>query len=229
MPVATATAGRPISPMSSHESTTRSAIWLVAPINRTETLPITCKRVSDKAERIENRDDFHVGARIFEGRAAVLAEHEPDGHGRAHVHDRRHRKTHADHQRETSAKGLPHALLLPCPEVLRHENRCRSASAVAERVREAFDARSRGVGRNHLHAAGVDRALHEQLSDVETGLMERGDEAEMRGPTQKHAVHPAVRPGENQLGRFPRRYAAQTSARSQSVRRTARSTRRFRG
>ena len=171
--------------------------------NPADTVKITCKRVSGKAERIENRDDFHVGARIFEGRAAALAEHEPDGRGRAHVHDRRHRKTHADHQRKTSAKGLPHALLLPCPEVLRHENRRRGASAVAERVREAFDARSRGVGRNHLHAAGIDRALHEQLSDVEAGLMERGDEAEMRGSAQKHAVHPAVRPGENQLGRFP--------------------------
>ena len=42
-PVASATAGRPILPTSSHERTTRSAMWLVAPRNGTDTFPMPLK------------------------------------------------------------------------------------------------------------------------------------------------------------------------------------------
>jgi len=42
-PVAGATAGRPILPTSSHERTTHSAMWLVAPRNGTHTFPMPLK------------------------------------------------------------------------------------------------------------------------------------------------------------------------------------------
>ena len=42
-PVASATAGRPILPTSSHESTTRIAMWLVAPRNGTYPFPMPLK------------------------------------------------------------------------------------------------------------------------------------------------------------------------------------------
>lgn len=118
--------------------------------------------------------------KLIKSRAAARPEHKADRRTRANVHDERHRKPHRKHQKKAAAKRFLHALFFPCSPILCHEHGGRSAAAVAKRVGKALDARRRRVGRDHVRATSVDRALHQELSDVQARLVQRRDEAEMR-------------------------------------------------
>lgn len=145
-----------------------------------DAVKIASECVAGEAERVEKRHELQIVARILKRRAAARPEHKADRRARANVHDERHRKPHRKHQKKAAAKRFLHALFFPCSPILCHEHGGRSAAAVAKRVGKALDARRRRVGRDHVRAAGVDRALHQELSGVQARLVQRRDEAKMR-------------------------------------------------
>ena len=141
-----------------------------------DAVKIASECAAGEAERVEKRHELQIVARILKRRAAVRPEHKADRRARANVHDERHRK----HQKKAAAKRFFHALFFPCSPILCHEHGGRGAAAVAKRVGKALDARRRRVGGDHVRAAGIDRALHQELSDVQARLAQRRDEAKMR-------------------------------------------------
>lgn len=155
--------------------------------NMADSVEITGKGVAGKAKRIEECNKLHVMAGIFVRRAVMSAQHKADGDAGTDIHDSGHDKAHAEHQDKTAAEGGLYPFFFPGAIVLGHKDRGRGAAAVAEGVGKAFDPCRCGIGRDHIGAAGIYRALHEQYPGIQVKLCS-GYSTELLAQLNSHQI-----------------------------------------
>ena len=147
-------------------------------IYRAHAAEIAHERIAGKAHRIDERDRVQIihaeGDRLRfrcvqeNAHAGQRGKVQHGGNGGAEQHGHDH----------AVAESPAHAIDALCTKILRYEYGNRRAIAGTERIGKALDAHRSGIGGDAGRAQQVHRALHENLAEVQAGLMQRGGKAE---------------------------------------------------